>query len=605
MEPTLLLAGVGLAVLVCQWLAWRTKAPSILFLLLTGILAGPVLGLLDPDALLGELLFPVVSLAVAVILFEGSLTLRFAQIRGAGGLLTRLLFVGMAVTWAVVAVAAHSFGGLPVELAVLFGAIMVVTGPTVIGPMLRAVRPNDRVSNLLKWEGVVIDPLGAVLALIVFDFLLASRAQESLLGPALVVFRIFGVGLVAGCAAGWGLGHALRRHWVPEYLHNVATLLLVLAVFAGADALQHESGLVAVTAMGIWLANMREVRTDEILDFKASLTILLISFLFVLLAARLDGAALAAIGAPALLGVFVLVQFVARPLSVLASTWPGEMSWPERGILSWIAPRGIVAAAISSLFALKLEAAGFAGAERIVPLAFTVIIGTVVWQGLTAPALARRLRVSAPEPNGVLLVGSNPVSLELGKALKEAGFPVLVADAAWEHVREARMAGLATYYGNPVSAHADRMLDLTGIGHMLALSRREELNSLACWKFQHELGRSAVYSLRVARERDGDEKHAIGALQRGRELFGTEVSHAMLASLIAQGATLKRTRLTDTYGFRDLREQQPDALPLLAWSERRRLRIHAEGEPFQPVAGWTVLSLAPRPVPSPDDPQSP
>lgn len=593
MEPTLLLAGVGLAALLSQWLAWRLKAPSILFLLVCGILAGPVLGLLDPDHLLGELLFPVVSLSVAVILFEGSLTLRFNQIRGTGSVLWRMLSLGLLVTWAVVAVAARGFAGLSWELAILFGAIMVVTGPTVIGPMLRAVRPNEKVSNLLRWEGVVIDPLGAVLALIVFDVLLAQRAAAPLGGSIFAVLGMLVAGAAAGCAAGQALGVALRRHWIPEYLHNVATLLLVLAVFALSDAVQSESGLVAVTAMGIWLGNMKDVRTDEILDFKASLTVLLISFLFILLAARLDAAALAAIGLPALLGLFLVVQFAARPLKILLSTWPGELSWRERGLLAWIAPRGIVAAAISSLFALRLEAAGFDGAERIVPLAFTVIIGTVVWQGLTAPALARRLGVAEPEPTGVLFVGGNPVSQAVARALHEAGFPVTVADGSWDNVRAARMAGLRTYYGNPVSAHADRLLDLTGIGHMLAMTHRDEQNSLACWKFQPEFGRRAVYSLRVTREKAGDDKRAISSERRGRELFGEAVSFTILSTMLEQGAAFKRTKLTGSYSFEDLRQQQPGAVTLLAWSERRQLRFRTDDEPFQPGAGWTVLSLAP------------
>lgn len=600
LEPLFALTLIGALTLVSQWGAWRLGAPSIVFLLAAGILVGPVFGLLNADALLGELLFPVVSLSVAIILFEGSLTLRFEELKDTGSTLWRMLSIGVLATWIVISSAAHWLVGLTWELAILFGAIMVVTGPTVIGPMLRAVRPNQRLSKLLRWEGIVIDPIGAVLAIIVFDVIIM---QES---GALVPGILGGIGkiLVIGCAGGglagylWGL--VLRKFWIPEFLHNVSTLLVVLIVFVATDSLAHESGLLAVTIMGIWLANMRGVYVEDILDFKESLSVLLISALFILLASRLDLTALASIGWPAL-GLLLVVQFIARPLKILVSTVPGDLSWPERGLLSWIAPRGIVAAAISALFALKLEAISYPGAELIVPLAFAIIIGTVAWQGLTSPFIARTLGVAQPEPRGILFVGGNSVVMAIASKLNEAGFRVMIADTSWDNVANARMAGLPTYFGNPLSSHAERHLDLTGIGRLFAMSRRDDLNALACLRFAHEFSRNDVYALARKREDRDGEKHTPATGESGKVLFSQNVSHAKLASLIAGGATIRQTRLTEEFDFEQLGSKR-GLIPLLAWNQEQELLIASGDESFEPATGWTVLSLEPgAPEPTPSD----
>jgi len=591
LDKPILFALIGLIALFSQWIAWRTKAPSILFLLASGILVGPVFGILDADALLGDLLFPVVSISVAVILFEGSLTLRFHELHDTGSSIWRMLTIGLLSTWIIIACATRYLVGLSWELAILFGAIMVVTGPTVIGPMLRAVRPNDKIARLLRWEGIVIDPLGAVLAILVFDLILSQQNQDVSASPFMILGEILVVGAVAGCAAGYVVGLALRKYWLPEYLHNVGTLLVVIAVFVFSDAIAHESGLLAVTAMGIWLANMPGVRTEEILDFKESLSVLLISGLFILLASRLQLDALASIGLPAL-GVFLITQFVARPMKILVSTWPGDLTWNERGLLAWIAPRGIVAAAISALFALRLEEIGYPGAEHIVPLAFALIIGTVVWQGLTAPTLARILGVAEPEPTGVLFVGGNNLARAIAEKLQNVGFRVVIADSGWDNVRAARMAGLPTYFGNPVSEHAERRLDLTGIGHMFAMSRRDALNALACVRFGTEFGRNAVHALATRSDEEHPEKHVPSKHEHGA-LFGADQNYATLSRMLAEGAEIRQSTLTEAFDYAAMRAQNPGMIPLLAWDQDMQLNADATAIDFAPTAGWTVLTLQP------------
>lgn len=584
------LAGIGFLAIACQWFAWWVKLPAILFLLIAGIVAGPVTGWLNPELLFGDLLFPFVSLAVAVILFEGALTLRFHEIKGMETVVRRMVTSGLVVTWAVTTLATHFVLGLSWELSFLFGAVTVVTGPTVIVPMLRTVRPNARISNILRWEGIVIDPIGALLAVLVFEFIISGQ-RAGALGHTLLTFtQIIGIGIVLGAGTGYLLGTILRRHWLPEYLHNVATLALVFAVFALSDTIQAESGLLTVTVMGMWLANMKNVSMENILDFKESLSVLLISGLFIILAARLNPAEMKALGWAAG-GVLLAIQFIARPLKILVSTWGSSLNWRERGLLAWIAPRGIVAAAIAALFAIRLEAEGYAQASLLVPLTFLVIIGTVVLQSATARPIARLLKVAEPEPKGFLIIGANPVARAIAKALCAKDFRTLLSDTYWDNIRAARMDGLATYYGNAVSEHADRNLDLVGIGKVLALSPQKELNALACVRYRSEFGNEHVFALPATAEKEKKEER-VGTPRCGRLAFGKDVTYAKLASMLSQGAEIHDTRLSENFTMEDYyHKYQRRAVPLFAIDSRGRLRIFTADDGPKPGDGWTVVAL--------------
>lgn len=587
------LTAIGLLGALSQWVAWWVKLPAILFLLLSGIVAGPMTGWLDPDAIFGPLLFPFVSLAVAVILFEGSLTLKFSEIRGLEQVVRNMVTIGAMVTWIVIAFATHWLMHFEWPLALLFGALVVVTGPTVIVPMLRTVRPNIRIANILRWEGIIIDPLGAILAVLVFEFILSSQDGHAEFTHILrSLGEIIGSGLIFGAAAGQLLGVALRRHWIPEYLQSIVTLALLFLTFVAANHFQEESGLLAVTIMGIWLANMRRVPIEDILNFKETLSILLISGLFIILAARLDPAELDKLGWGTV-GVLLVIQFVARPLKVLVSTVGSGLSWQEKALLSWIAPRGIVAAAVSALFALKLAAADFPQASTMVSLTFLVIIGTVVLQSATARPLALWLGVAEPEPRGVLIVGANKVARAIAAALQKQGFRVLLTDSHWPNIKEALLSGLEAFWGNAISARADRSLDLVGIGTLLGLSQNDHLNVLAVQKYVPEFGRDAVYALPPPKDKKATDIHTAAEEQRGRILFGEDLTYARLASALAAGAEIKATTLTETFSYDDYLETYGDrVLPLFAITKRGNLRIFGDPEYNpSPQAGWTVISL--------------
>jgi NhaP-type Na+/H+ or K+/H+ antiporter len=595
-EAVVALSVIGIVAILCQWFAWWIKLPSILFLLIAGIVLGPLTGWLDPEALFGDLLFPMVSLAVAVILFEGSLTLKFEDIRGLQKVVRNILTIGVVITWFLIAIATHFLLDFSWGLSILFGAIMVVTGPTVIVPMLRTVRPNSTISNILRWEGIVIDPLGAILAVLVFEALLSIQMQ----GHASVAHTIYmfgktiAAGVIIGAIAGYLFGIVLRRHWLPEYLHNVSTLALVFGTFALSNEISEESGLLTVTVLGIWLANMKNVSVDNILDFKEDLSILLISGLFILLAARLNFDSFQQLGLGAVL-LFLFIQFIARPVKVFLSTIGSELTWQEKTMISWIGPRGIVAAAVTALFALRLQDIGMENADLLVPLAFAIIIGTVVLQGSTAKFIANWLGVAEPDDSGFLIIGANPVARVIAKALKDNDFRIRLTDASWSNVKEARMSGLDTYYGNAVSEHADRHLDLIGLGQVLALTPQSELNALAGMRYKTEFGSNHVYFLSTDKEKDKDSsdiKSRQAVSHDSHVLFGDDITYAKLASLISRGAKIKQTKLTENFSFDDYLQQYGRRVtPLFAFNPRKRLRFFTAAQTPSPETGWTIVSL--------------
>lgn len=506
MDIALLISIVIGCGILAQWLAWYLKQPSILFLLLIGILAGPVLQLFNPDEVLGDLLFPFISLGVAVILFEGALTLEFKEIKGHGRTVQLLVTLGALITVCILSFTAYFLFDIDAEIAVLFGALVCVTGPTVIAPLLRSVRPNSNIANVLKWEGIIVDPIGAIFVVLVYEYIVTGSSSEG----ALIFIKMIALATVLGLIGAFILAQLIKKHWIPEYLRNVFTLAYVLVLFSFSNYVEHESGLLTITILGVALANWKNFPKDHILEFKESLTVFLVSTLFIVLSARVDLEALVGIG---LSGVILLAvaMFVARPLAVFLSSIRSNLNFNEKLMISWVGPRGIVAAAISSLFAIRLQNSDLKGAELLVPLVFAVIIGTVIIQGLSAKTVSKWLNVGQKKNNGVLIVGANPVALMVANALKEANINVLVAFHNYDKIAEARMLGLRTYYGNPISVHADSHMDLIGIGTLLAMSTDRELNGLSEIHYRHEFGEENVYRLKfkedsIRREQDEYQK---------------------------------------------------------------------------------------------------
>ncbi|GAB4429786.1 MAG: sodium:proton antiporter [Anaerolineae bacterium] len=589
-----LLTGIALILVLgisAQWLAWKLRLPSILMLLLFGFFAGPITHLLDPDEVLGDLLFPVVSISVAIILFEGGLSLKRSEIRTTGHVVRNLVSVGALVTWAIAVAGAIYILELSFPLALLFGAILVVTGPTVIIPLLRHVRAVGPVSSIAKWEGIVNDPIGAILAVLVFEGIIAVEFQAATATIIISLLQTVLVGVLLAMAGAYGLAFMLRRYWVPDYLQAAVALMVAVGAFALSNIVQKEAGLVTVTLMGIILTNQKGLNIKPIIEFKENLGLLLLSALFIILSARLDLAELAHIGPRSLL-FLVLLVLVARPASVLAATAGSGLKWGEKVFLMWMAPRGIVAAAVTSVFALELaEEAGMAEAELLVPEIFLVIVGTVTIYGLSAAPLGRWLGVAQPNPQGNLIVGAHHWARLVGRALQQEGFKVLLIDANHENVTAARLAGLPAVYGNVLSENIHHDLELGAFGRLLALTPNDEINALATLHFAEVFGRANVFQLHP-KESETSLQEVVPLPLRGRLLFSTDVTCDRLTRRFEGGATVKRTPLTERFGLRDFQAMYgPSAIPLFLIDENHVLHVFSAENRPTPRAGHVLISL--------------
>ena len=621
MNETVLI-GITLVVVLgigAQWLSWRIKLPSILILLSFGFLAGPVASLIpadaawlpewlqhilanldgevlegggrrlvDPESLLGKLLFPVVSFSVAVILFEGGMTLKLAEVREIGRVIRNLILIGAAITWALVTAGAHIILQFELNLAVLLGAVLVVTGPTVVLPLLRHVQPVPQVRSVLKWEGILNDPVGAVLAVLVFEALFmeggGSLTQHAFVG----MLKTLVIGAGIGGISAWLLLVLFRNYWVPDFLQASVTFLAVVVAFAVSNVLQHESGLLTVTLMGIILANQKSVPVKHVLEFKENLRVLLISSLFILLAARLDFSALQEFNVRGLLFLLFLI-FVVRPAAVFLPAMGSKLTTREKLFIAWMAPRGIVAAAVASVFALRLTDTGTAGAERLVPVTFLVIIGTITVYGLTAQFLARKLQVARPNPQGILFIGAHRWARAIAEALRDHGVEVMLVDTNRANIRLAKMGGLRTYYGSALTEASLEEMDLEGLGRLVALTPNEEANSLAILHFLEIFGRRELYQLagEAVKEKDYAPAHL-----KGRVLFGETVSFAQLAERFFNGSIVKVTKLSADFDFDSvLKLYGETCLPLFLLGEKGEVEIFTADRALAPQAGQKIVCL--------------
>ncbi|HJL18222.1 MAG TPA: sodium:proton antiporter [Sandaracinaceae bacterium LLY-WYZ-13_1] len=582
---------VALGVLA-QWFAWRFKLPSILVLLLVGFVVGPVTGLLEPDRLLGDLTLPFVGLAAAIILFEGGLSASWDEIRQVAGPVRRLVTVGLGITWGGIAAAATVFLDVPWEIGVLIGAVLVVTGPTVIGPLLRHVRPEGKVGSIAKLEGIVNDPVGAVCAILVFEAIRAEGTGSAVTAVATGVVTSLVVGGLFGLGGAGLVVLLLRKRMLPGFLQNSVTMALVLGVYAAAGAVQPESGLLAVTLMGVALASQRVVAMRAIIEFNEHMRVVLISILFVVLAARIELSAFTNLP----LGVlaFVAAVFLLRIVAVGVSMLRSDTSWSERLWLAGMAPRGIVAAAVASLFGLRLAERGMPGAELLMPVVFLVIVATVGVYGLAALPFARMLGLRSDEAQGVLILGADAVARTIARGLEAAEVRSLLVDPDWGRVAAARQEGLDAEHGLIASERLLDRLDLQGLGHLLAASQDDQANLLAAVHFR-DVFDDHVYQLHPE---DGShrrpKKWAPPAHLRGRTL-GEGLSHRELANIVADGGRCKATKLTERFDWDAFRGHYGrDAHPLFVIHGEDGTLAPFEVDGERPGPGTTVVSLVER-----------
>lgn len=576
------LLGAGAAM---QWLAWRLRVPAILFLLLTGFLIGPVFGWFAPEDTFGDLFRPIVSLAVGIILFEGGLTLRFSELRGVGKVVTNLCTIGAGVTWLLTSLAGIWIVGVEPKIAVLVGAILVLTGPTVVIPLVRHVRPRAPLGPILRWEGILIDPIGAVLALLVLE---AITGHDSAAAIATGIGKTLLYGGLLGAAIGWVLARALEQLLIPDRLHVPVTFGAVGVAFATANTLQPEAGLLAVTIMGIVLANRSKLDIEHVLEWHEPLVTMLLALLFVTISARLELDTLTKLGLMSVAFTAALILIV-RPVAVALSTLGTSLSWRDRGFLMAMAPRGIVVAAVSSEFSLHLDQVGASGGQDVIAMVFPTIVLTVIVYGFCARPFARLIGTAQSDPQGAVLVGADIVSRELGQALKDQGFEVLLVDTNHANTTTARTSGLRTFQGSVLSHRFSEEAELDGIGNMIALTPSDEVNRLALEQFLPAFGRAHLFRVASKNTKRDDPHHA------GRTLFADDLDAEELRNQLQNGARIRATKLTEQFGPAEYNKQHQDqARPLFLVTSDKKLQIVTKDSPAMLKVGLTVLGLVPR-----------
>lgn len=595
---------LGLGVLA-QAVAARARVPAILLLLVTGILVGPVLRhfwpgtmvAIDPDELLGKLLNPIVGLSVGMILYEGGLTLRVRELRTGAKVIAMLVTVGALVTWVLATIAGGLILSLPWGLALVFGAILTVTGPTVILPMVQFMRPKGATGPILRWEGIVIDPIGALLAVLVFEAVRAGGAQSAAGDIVYGVVTTIVVGGGLGAIAGWLMTTVIRSYLVPDFLQNAVSFAMVVVTFGICDSVQKESGLLATTVMGVYLANQKAADVEHILEFKENLRVLLISSLFVVLAAKLDLSDLRGLGWSVAAFVAVLILIV-RPAAVACSTIGSRLNWRERALLACMAPRGIVAAAITPVLAFDLAERYPDESGRLVPLMFAVIVGTVTFYALCAPVIARALKLADTNPQGVLILGGQAWARALAKTLKSLGVPAMIVDTNYANTAAAWMEGVPAYHGSVMSDAAMRDMELSGIGRFLALTPNDQVNTLAAQRMTRSFGRVGVYRL-PGRHTPGEGGHAEA---EGRVLSSERATHRAITALWAESGGVLVTPLSPEYTLADFEAEYGErAVPMFVLSESGKLTVVSPKQTIPAQAGQRLISIAAHAAPAAEE----
>lgn len=589
-EILLGLTGIIFFGILAQWLSWQYKLPSILLLLLVGFIAGPVTGFIKPNLYFGDMLFPLVSIFVAIILFEGGLSLKFSELKVVGKVVRNIIIFGIPITWVLAIAASYFILDFSLALSFLFGAILVVTGPTVILPLLRSIRPKGEVNSILKWEGIINDPIGALLAILVFEIIITTGLTAATFVLVTSLLKIIVLSTLIGLAGGAVLVAMLRYNLIPEFLINSVTLAVVVASFTLSNVVQKESGLLAVTVMGIFMANQRIVNVTHIIEFKENLRVILISVLFIILAARLEFKSLEMLGWESIIFVLVLI-LVIRPASIFLSTIKDKINWKEKLFISWMAPRGIVAAAVSAIFALELNKLNIQGANLLVPITFLVIIATIAVYGLSALPLAKMLKIANPNPQGILILGAHKFAREFAKVLKDKGFAALLVDTNYMNISSARMEGLQVYYGSIISEYILKEIDLSRIGKFMAITPNSEINSLSALRFSKIFGSNSVYQ--VQNKEEATDEESFSSELRGKVLFGKNVTYNKLMNMMDEGYEVKFTPITKEFGYDKFMNEynENEVLPLCKISEDGNTIVWTADMETKPRAGEKLISL--------------
>lgn len=557
------LALLLLLCLACQFIAWKFKFPAILLYSVAGLVLGGS-HILNPVETLGENYHTLISFSVALILFEGGMHLKFKELSHSGKLLKRIFFINTPLCYLLTFLCAHYLAGLSIEVSLILASLYIITGPTVVMPLLRQAKITPKVGSALKWEGIVNDPVGALLTIITFEFIILSDVfgSHSILIAEFALI-IIGVGLAAWGAA-YLLKEAYTRGYVPEHLKRPLVIVSVTLLYAGANVLLDEAGLVAVTVFGCAIANMQFASNMDIKRFVDPIALMLISIIFVVISSTLDLRELLKLDTGSVLFLIALI-FIIRPVSVLLSTFRAG-TFRERLMLGWIAPRGIVCAVTAGFIGPKLVEAGHPDAAMIVPLTFAVIFMTVLLHGSTIRTLGRKLNLQAKD-GGAILVGANPFTLELSRALRNQDIPVLLMDTSWYQLRTARMEDIPIYHGEILSEEVEYMVNMEEYSTLIVATHSAAYNSLVISDCAHDFGRHNMFQVQVATKEEQPKMRYDHSL-KGNMLAESQ-SYGELMQKCRNGWKVKVKKVTDKYTIHDLlKDKEETVIPLMLLSSQ-------------------------------------
>jgi len=596
------IGGIVIFGILAQWTAWRLKIPAILPLILIGLIVGPVSTFFTQDGTKWiepvwngeEGLFPdkglynFVSLSIGIILFEGSLTLKKSEILNVGGSILRLITLGTVITFFLGGLATHFAFHLSWPISFLFASLIIVTGPTVIAPILRNIPLKKDVTTILKWESILIDPIGALAAVLVFEYIRVDFTGVDTINILWEFVKIVLSGLLTGFVAAWVLYFLVKKNWIPQYLKNVVSLSAVMAVFVFSNYVASDSGLLSVVMMGLILANINLPNIQELLHFKESLSILLISILFILLAANINVEDMLLVYNWKALLLFFVVILILRPLSVFVSTaWSG-LRTNEKLFISWVGPRGIVAAGIASLFGLELQSLGVADAQYITPLVFLIVLGTVLLNATTARPVAKLLGVYLDVSGGIMIIGANKISRLIASYLKKNNRHVVLIDSNKVNVEKAKKLGLYAFEANIYEDDLSQDIELSDIGFLMALTGSTEVNEFSLQRFKKEFGENGAFRLITSEEIDRPEKII------PQSLFSDTADYRKLMDVASVFPIVNEIKLQSARHFNQLKrnlETSETAVPLFIKDFNGTLHILSSKENIPVEKGYKLVYI--------------
>ncbi|MDZ4147091.1 MAG: sodium:proton antiporter [Flavobacteriaceae bacterium] len=596
------IGGIVILGILAQWMAWRLKIPAILPLILIGLLVGPISTFFTEDGTKWiepvwngkEGFFPdkglynFVSLSIGIILFEGSLTLKKDEILNVGGSILRLITLGSIITFFGAGFAAHFIFFLSWPISFLFASLIIVTGPTVIAPILRNIPLKKDVTAILKWESILIDPIGALVAVLVFEFIRVEFVGTNTLNILEEFGKIVVFGSLVGFISAWVLYFFVKKNWIPQYLKNVVSLSSVLAVFVFSNYIAHESGLLSVVVMGMVLANIKLPNIKELLHFKESLSILLISILFILLAANMNVDDMLLVYSWKAFVLFFIVILILRPLAVFVSTaWSG-LQTNEKLFISWVGPRGIVAAGIASLFGLELRSLGVVGAEYITPLVFLIVLGTVLLNATTARPIAKLLKVYLEMSGGIMIIGANKISRLIASYLEKNNRHVVLVDSNKVNIEKAKKLGLYAFEANIYEDDLSQDIELSDIGFLMALTGSTEVNEFALQRFKKEFGENGAFRLITSEEIHHPEKTI------PQSLFSDTANYRKLMDVASVYPIVNEIKIQSSRHFNQMKrdlETSETAVPLFVKDFKGTLHILSSKENVPVEKGYKLVYI--------------